>query len=151
MEYLIAYCRSGFEGECAAELQSWATQLELAGYARAKTGTAYVVFELYEPNTALLFAKQVGFQNLIFARQLFISTGLLKELPITDRITPIMAALKDQSNQFSELWVETADTNESKALLGFCRKFSKAFTWKLNQQAMINLENQLIPRAHVFF
>lgn len=81
MEYLIAYCRSGFEGECAAELLGWTTQQQLAGYARAKPDTAYVVFELYEPNTAPLFAKQVGFQNLIFARQLFISTGLLKDYP----------------------------------------------------------------------
>jgi 23S rRNA (cytidine2498-2'-O)-methyltransferase len=151
MECLIAYCRTGFEGECAAELQMWATELGLTGYARTKPGTAHVVFILYESGTAQLFADRVGFQNLIFARQLFTSNGLLKDLPVTDRVTPIIAALKNQCEQISGVWIETADTNESKALLAFCRKFSMPLHQGLEQQGMIDSENQLAPRAHVFF
>jgi 23S rRNA (cytidine2498-2'-O)-methyltransferase len=151
MEYLIAYCRASFEGECAAELQMWATELGLAGYARAKPGTAYVVFILYESGTAQLFADRIGFQNLIFARQLFTSNGLLKDLPVTDRVTSIVAALRNQCEQISEIWIETADTNESKTLLAFCRKFSTPLRKGLEQRGMMDSENQFALRAHVFF
>lgn len=151
MECFIAYCRAGFESECTAELQAQTAKQGLAGYARAKPGTGYVVFTLYEVGMAGLFAKRMGSLDLVFARQLFISRGLLKDLPVTDRVTPIATALESQANQFSELWVETADTNESKELLTFCRKFSKPLRKTLEQQGKLDCKNLSAPRAHVFF
>lgn len=151
MECLIAYCRAGFEGECAAELQAKAAQQALAGYARAKPGTGYVAFTLYEADAARRFANRIKFLDLVFARQLFVSSGLLKDLPVTDRVTPIATALERQCEQFSEIWVETADTNEAKELLAFCRKFSKPLRSALEQRGKIASGNPGLPRAHVFF
>jgi 23S rRNA (cytidine2498-2'-O)-methyltransferase len=151
MECLIAYCRAGFEGECAAELQTHAQGQGLTGYARAKSGTAYIVFILYESGMAQLFTDRIGFQSLIFARQLFISSGLLKDLPVTDRVTPIITALESQCAQISEIWTETADTNEAKELLAFCRKFSIPLRNALEQRGIIASGNRLAPRAHIFF
>lgn len=151
MECLIAYCRAGFEGECAAELQAQTTEQGLAGYARAKPGTGYVVFTLYEKGAAQQFADRISLLDLVFARQLFVSSGLLKDLPITDRVTPIATALESQCEQFSEIWVETADTNESKELLTFCRKFSKPLRSMLEQRGKVDPGNATAPRAHVFF
>lgn len=151
MECLIAYCRAGFEGECAAELQRHATDQALAGYTRTKPNSGYVVFTLYEPHTAPLSTDQIRFHDLIFARQLFTSSGLLKALPVTDRVTPIIAALKSQCEQVSEIWVETADTSKAKELLTFCRKFSIPLRKALEQQRRIDSKNHLALRAHIFF
>ncbi|ADJ28432.1 23S rRNA (cytidine(2498)-2'-O)-methyltransferase RlmM [Nitrosococcus watsonii] len=150
-ECLIAYCRAGFEGECAAELQARAGLQGLAGYARAKPGSGYVVFILYEAGMAARFVQQTGALDLIFPRQLFISPGLLQNLPVTDRITPLVAALESQANRFSALWVETADTNEAKELLTFCRKFSTPLRKTLEQRGKLDDQNPSAPRAHVFF
>ncbi|KFI22736.1 23S rRNA (cytidine(2498)-2'-O)-methyltransferase RlmM [Nitrosococcus oceani] len=150
-ECLIAYCRAGFEGECAAELQERVIQQGLVGHARAEPGSGYIAFTLYNAGMAERFAQQIGSLDLIFPRQLFISPGLLKDLPVTDRITPLVAALESQANRFSELWVETADTNEAKALLTFCRKFSKPLRKTLEQRGKLNGKNLSAPRAHIFF
>jgi 23S rRNA (cytidine2498-2'-O)-methyltransferase len=151
MECLIAYCRAGFEGECAAELQKHATEQGLVGYARAKPSTGYVVFVLYEPHTARLFTERVEFRSLTFARQLFASSGLLKDLPVTDRVTPIVTALENQCEQISEVWIETADTNKAKELLAFCHKFSIPLHKALEQRGRVDSENWRAFRAHVFF
>ncbi len=36
MKQLMLYCRSGFEKECAGEIQDKATQLEVYGFPRVK-------------------------------------------------------------------------------------------------------------------
>lgn len=151
MACLVAYCRAGFEGECAAELQAHATTQGLVGYARAKPGSGYVIFTCYEPGAAQSFTQRIGSRDLVFARQLFFSQGLLKDLPVTDRVTPIVVALESQCRQLSDIWVETADTNQAKELLVFCRKFSLPLRKALEQQGKLDTENRNAPRGHVFF
>lgn len=151
MECLVAYCRAGFEGECAAELQAHATEQGLAGYARAKPDSGYVTFMGFEPGAADSFTQRIGSRDLIFARQLFASRGLLKDLPVTDRVTPVMAALESQCEQLSDIWVETADTNQAKELLAFCRKFSVPLHKTLELQGKLDGGNSNVPRGHVFF
>ncbi len=151
MKCLVAYCRAGFEGECAAELQAHATAQGLAGYARAKPNSGYVAFMGYEPSAAQALTRRIGSRNLIFSRQLFASSGLLKDLPITDRVAPVVAALASQCEQLSDIWVETADTNQAKELLAFCRKFSTPLRKALEQQGKLDARNRNAPRGHVFF
>lgn len=52
------------------------------------------------------------------------SGELLQHLPPEDRITPIVGMLQGVVEKGGELRVEVADTNESKELLKFCRKFT---------------------------
>lgn len=49
---------------------------------------------------------------------------LLQHLPPEDRITPIVGMLQGVVEKGGELRVEVADTNESKELMKFCRKFT---------------------------
>jgi 23S rRNA (cytidine2498-2'-O)-methyltransferase len=151
MDCLIAYCRAGFEKECAAELQARAAEQGLEGYARAQPNSGYVAYTFYEPRAALWFTKHIAFRSLVFARQLFLSSGLLKDLPVTDRLAPILAALENQCQEVSAVWVETADTNEAKQLLGFCRQFSTPLRKALEQRNRLNARSKAAPKAHVFF
>lgn len=46
MKHVLIYCRSGFEKECAGEIQDKANDLELFGFPRVKKQTGYVVLNV---------------------------------------------------------------------------------------------------------
>lgn len=121
---IALYCRPGFEKECAAEITDKAGQKEIYGFARVKENSGYVIFECYQAEDADTLARTLPFRELIFARQMIVIGDLLKDLPPEDRITPIVNALSQQVVRAGDLRVEVADTNESKELLKFCRKFT---------------------------
>lgn len=147
MESLILYCRAGFEGECAAEVQEHAALLGVAGYCRATTGSAYVEFNPYE-GMAVELLQRLPFHELIFARQMF-AARRVDDLPLTDRIGPLLAALGDVV--VGEVWVETADTNEAKELQVLCRKLAPPLRAELVRRNWLHEERSNLPRLHVFF
>ena len=151
MNQLILYCRSGFENECAAEIQNQAGALGVYGYAKAKLGSAFVVFIAYESKAVLRLAGRLNFQHLVFARQLLMSPGLLNDLPVTDRVGPILHALDGMAERVSAVWIETADTNEAKSLAPFCRKFKPLLRSALKQSGQLDEHNPALPRLHLFF
>lgn len=131
---IALYCRQGFEKECASEITDKASQKEIFGFARVKENSGYVLFECYEAGNADRLAKEIPFSELIFARQMIVVGDLLKDLPADDRITPVVAALKTQIERAGEVRVEVPDTNESKELLNFCRKFTVPLRNALRQE-----------------
>lgn len=129
MNKLALYCRMGFEREMAAEITDKAAEKGVFGFARVIENSGYVIFECYQADEADYLARELDFQQLIFARQMLVISDLLTDLPQQDRITPIVQQYqqivdKIDLEQSTELLVETADTNEAKELLGFCRKFT---------------------------
>ncbi len=129
MNKLALYCRPGFEKEVAAEIADQASHLGVFGFARVQDNSGYVIFECYQPDEADRLARDIPFNRLIFARQMMVISGLLEDLDPADRISPIVTAFEELSQQVnfaqsSELFVETADTNEAKELSTFCRKFT---------------------------
>lgn len=78
---------------------------------------------------------------------------MVEDLPATDRLTPLLAIARTLGDSFSDLWIETADTNEAKPLLGFCRKFSLPFTQALRKTGLLEPDpmEQGMPRLHLFF
>lgn len=148
--HLILYCRSGFEAECAQEIQDKANALEVFGYAKTQTGSGYVVYECYEPNGAVRLIEEINFLDMIFARQWFAALPQLKHLPQEDRVTPIMEAAQLLGHKFSFLQVETADTNEAKEVLSFCKKFTSPLSRKLRKQGLL-LDSKRAPVLHAFF
>jgi len=145
MQSLILYCRAGFEGECAAEIQAQAAQAGMAGYCRAVAGTAYVEFTVYDGDAAELL-RRVPFAGLIFARQMF-AARRVEALPPTDRIGPLLAALGEVA--VGEVWLETADTNAAKELQVLCRKLATPLTAELKRRGWLR-EGAGLPRLHVF-
>ena len=149
MQGVMLYCRRGFEKECAGEIQQLAGELEVYGYCRVTDNSGYVIFHTPAPEDADRLAKKLPFTKLVFARQLFVITAHLAELDADDRISGILAA-SDDLPKGGELRVETADTNEAKELLGFCRKFTVPLRRALKDKGILPAkENTKRPVIHL--
>lgn len=158
MNKLALYCRSGFEREMAAEISEKATALGVFGFARVEENSGYVIFECYQRGEADRLARILPFQNLIFARQMLVVSDLLENLSPQDRINPILTTYQQIAHsinltQSQELFVETADTNEAKELLVFCRKFTVPLRQALKKQGWLSAKSDSKRGLflHIFF
>lgn len=157
MNKLALYCRSGFEKELAAEITEKATALGVFGFARVVENSGYVIFECYQIGEADLLARKITFSQLIFARQMIVVSDLISNLSVQDRISPIIEYYRQQEKilnlkQSSDIWVETADTNEAKTLAAFCRKFTVPLRQALRKQGWLQAKNKKSGiTLHIFF
>ncbi|MCG3758881.1 23S rRNA (cytidine(2498)-2'-O)-methyltransferase RlmM [Vibrio cincinnatiensis] len=154
MKQVMLYCRAGFEKECAGEIQDKASQLEVYGFPRLKNNTGYVLFECYQDEDVDKLIKQIDFQALIFARQMFAVEAEFIDLPKDDRISPILSQLSAIENLplCGDLRIETPDTNEAKELLKFCRKFTVPLRQALRGKGLLLAkDNAKKPVFHVCF
>ncbi len=147
---LVLYCRAGFEKECAAEICAKAAELGADGYARAKPDSAYVSYHLHDPAAMGALIADLRWRQLVFARQLIFAAPMLTDLPVGDRITPLLNAVKALGGPFNDVWLETADTNEAKELSAFLKKFEKPFKSALTKAGLI-VDKSTQPRLHIFF
>ncbi|TCV92601.1 23S rRNA (cytidine(2498)-2'-O)-methyltransferase RlmM [Biostraticola tofi] len=152
MNKIIVYCRPGFEKECAAEITEKAAAHNVFGFSRVKDNSGYVIFECYQHNEAEQLLRDLPFSSLIFARQMILTGELLRDLPSEDRITPIVGMLTGAIEGAGDLRVEVPDTNESKELMKFCRKFTVPLRGALRKQKiLLGQEKPFRPVIHVFF
>jgi 23S rRNA (cytidine2498-2'-O)-methyltransferase len=147
---LLLYCRPGFEKECAAEIQERASGLGACGFAKAKPDTGFVLFAPYAPEAAAQLWRRLRFAEMVFARQILCVSPQLNGLPVNDRIAPLLAAARGLGQGFSQVWLETADTNEAKSLAGFTRKFAQPLQNALAQAGLAKPDLHA-PRLHLFF
>ncbi len=150
MHSLLLYCRPGFEKECAAEIQGKAQRLDVLGYAKAKPDSGFVLFTPYEEAGMEVLHKELQFADLCFARQIVAVLPLINTLPVDDRISPLLEVAAALSRQFSDVWLETADTNEAKELSVFVRKFQGPITRAMVDSGLASMK-QNAPRLHLFF
>lgn len=154
MKQLMLYCRSGFEKECAGEIQDRATQLEVFGFPRLKKNSGFVIFECYQEGDAQKLVKEIDFKSLIFARQMFAVAVEIDDLPREDRISPILQQLAniDGLPRCGDLRIETPDTNEAKELLKFCRKFTVPMRQALRgKELLFAKDSPKKPVLHICF
>ena len=147
---LLLYCRAGFENDCAGEICARAARHDAAGYAKTTLDSGYVVFHPHEAAALADAWGELRLDSLIFARQLVWVTGLVSDLPIGDRTGPLLDAARRFGTRFSDVWLETADTNEAKEVSGFCRKFAKPLAAELLRAGLAG-DDARLPRLHVFF
>ncbi|HZX32401.1 MAG TPA: 23S rRNA (cytidine(2498)-2'-O)-methyltransferase RlmM [Rhodocyclaceae bacterium] len=147
----VLYCRPGFENECAAEICETAGELGVDGYARAKPDSGYVAYLPHEPAAMATLAEGLKWRRLCFARQLLFAAPLVGDLPVGDRITPLLQAVRALGTRFRDIWLETADTNEAKELSSFCKKFEKPFRIALEKAGLLAADDAELPRLHLFF
>jgi 23S rRNA (cytidine2498-2'-O)-methyltransferase len=129
----LLYCRPGFERDCVQETQ--AKQIE------AIQDRGFVVLQ---------GKPRLAYAQLVFARQLIRLHDEIHELPERDRLTPLLAALPVEPQQFGTLWLETPDTNEGKTLSGFTRRFQPLLEEKLRAGGRL-IDDANLPRLHIFF
>lgn len=146
---LLLYCRPGFEKECAAEIMDISTRANLPGYVKARNNSGYVVFMCSTTTTLDKLNQQIPFHAFIFARQLILMQALLKDLPVDDRISPIMDTLQNLPLDVYDVIVETADTNEAKQLSSFCKKFTTPLRQKLKSRKRMDTRSPW--RLHLCF
>jgi hypothetical protein len=102
MNKLALYCRAGFEKEIAGEITEKAAELGVFGFANLKENSGYVIFECYQAGDADRLARELKFNQLIFARQMIVVGDLLQNLPErTNKICKLMLpfACPDFPNQ----------------------------------------------------
>lgn len=126
-----------------AKFTEKAAELGVFGFANLKENSGYVIFECYQVGDADRLARELKFDQLIFARQMIVVGDLLQNLPENDRISPILEqyqALNPRNS--SDIFVETPDTNEAKELLTFCRKFTVPLRNQLKKQGWLGKSEQ---------
>ena len=148
---LLLYCRAGFEGECAKEIANVAAVASLNGFVRSKPDSGYVEFVFQVPLPVDKISVAVRFRDLIFARQLIRVSAWIDQLPVGDRVTPLLPAITSLDTRFSEVLLETADTNEAKTLSSFMRAFAKPLGFALKKAQLVDAHDTTLPRLHVFF
>ena len=144
---LLCWCRAGFEPELAAELGERAALLGHPGYAQTNRDSGYVLFHC-EDGAALDAA--LSWRELVFARQKLCLIAELSDLDPADRITPLLAALKESGDgPFNDLWVEHSDSDEGRPLSGLARSFGNALRPALKREGLLDPRAQ--RRLHVAF
>ncbi|MDC8011268.1 23S rRNA (cytidine(2498)-2'-O)-methyltransferase RlmM [Tahibacter soli] len=144
----LVYCRPGFEGECAQELDALAADAGVPGYARAERGAGYAQFVLAEPAPFASSDDTFAWRRQVFARQSLAVIARLDALPRSDRLTPLLAALPD-GFAVADAWVEPPETDEGKTLAAFCRSFGNALVQGLKKSGRMDKTSPL--RLHAFF
>ena len=147
---LLLYCRAGFEKECSVEIMQLCTELGVPGHTKTLPNAGYVLFVPQDAHSGKTLAKHLRFDDLIFARQLIFDVQLIEGLPLQDRVTPLVATISLRGASFSDVWLETADTNEAKELSAFCRKFAPPLQHGLRQAGLLD-ESAKRPRLHLFW
>ncbi|HEU4662619.1 MAG TPA: 23S rRNA (cytidine(2498)-2'-O)-methyltransferase RlmM, partial [Dokdonella sp.] len=143
---LLAYCRPGFEGECAQELAAHDARLSGTGYARAARGSGYV--EFVSDDAGALAGR---WRELVFARQLLAVLGEARDLPPRDRLSVLLPLAEGadpaHGRRWCDAWVEAPDSDEARELAPLCRGLEAALVAALKQRKCIERESRW--RLHV--
>ncbi|QBG37583.1 23S rRNA (cytidine(2498)-2'-O)-methyltransferase RlmM [Litorilituus sediminis] len=140
MTSIVLYCRPGFEKECGAEIQEKAAWNEMYGYLELKKNQGIVFFHLHNSDDGELLMNKLPLKRLIFARQWFVSLTDVIDLPEYNRVEAISEALGTEW-QYADLRMETADTNDGKALTKFCRKLAVPLRQGLRKAKVLTEKN----------
>lgn len=149
MNGLFLHCRTGFESECAAEIQTLAANLGITGYCKAKPASAYVVFVAAAAEDAIRLIADIAFTQLIFTRQWFRILALTKDLNINDRIAGLLPPIR-AAQPSGELFLETTDTNTGKELQTLCRSLARPLDTALKKSGSLPTSSDA-QRLHICF
>ncbi len=147
---LLAYCRAGFERECAQELTASALEVGVSGFVKARPESGFAVFQPHQEEMGVELGKHLEFRRLVFPRQVVHVGELLQGLPAGDRAGPIVAAARALGKRFAELTLEMPDTNDGKALSSLARTL-KPHLEKGLARAGVAFDAKAQERLHVFF
>mgnify|MGYP003945546355 CR=1 FL=1 len=148
---LLAYCRAGFERECAQEITALALEAGLSGFVKARPDSAFAIFQPDDPAAGLPFALGLDAADVVFPRQIVRCGPLLADLPVGDRVVPIAEAAAGQGQAFRELFLETPDTNDGKALASLIRPLEPHLRRALSKAGVAIDVAAAAERLHVFF
>jgi len=130
---LLAWCRPGFEGECAQELAAHDADLGGGGFARAARGSGYV--EYVSANAPAIDGR---WRQLVFARQLLRVIDSATQMPPRDRLSVLLPIIEGDSRRWCDAWVEAPDSDAARELAPLCRGLNAALVAALKQRKLID-------------
>lgn len=148
---LLVHCRAGFEKECAQELMALARGAAVDGFVKARPDSAWALFQPTDPQAGRALWERLSLADFVFARQFVLAGDLLADLPVGDRATPIARAARELGTRFRELFVETPDTNDGKALASLIRPLRPHLDRALATVGVDPADTKARDRLHVFF
>jgi 23S rRNA (cytidine2498-2'-O)-methyltransferase len=148
---VLLYCRPGFEKECAQEITQRMLCLEVQGFVKAQPEQGYLLFYPVDLEEILGAVKKLRFRDLVFARQMIFVGDFLQNLPPTDRVGAIQESITQSGQTFSDVYLETADTNAAKSLSGFIKKFERPLQTALKSSGILQSGRRDLARLHLFF
>lgn len=155
MTDLLLYCRPGFEHECSLEISQLSKQFGGGATVHATPGSGYLVFRFGVPQAALACARELPFLSVAFARQIIAAFSEAGPLEPGNRVSPVIDAVSRAGFSFSDIFLETADTNEAKQLSPLCKKLMVPFEKALSEKGLFADKNAQEgaqkARLHVFF
>ena len=129
---LLAYCRPGFEGECAQELAARDGESGGGGFARAARGSGFV--EYVSGNADAIAGS---WRTLVFARQLLRVLGHADRLPVNDRLGVLLPLIGEDPRRWCDAWVEAPDSDGGRELAPLCRGLNAALIATLKKKQWI--------------
>lgn len=147
MKNILIYCRPGFEKDALAEITDKAAEHGFFGYGIPAENEGYVVFHTGEEDGGERLVDELSFNHLIFARQIVVVNDLLS-FEKGGRVQALLEAARELPLA-EDIYIETADTNEAKALAGLIKKLEKPLLagWK---KAGLLRKKAVGVRHHVF-
>lgn len=137
----MCLCRPGFEPELAAELTQRAALAEIAGYAKTARGSGLVQFLVGDDASGQALDRALPWRSLIFARQKLRLRAELAGLDPSDRVGPVIAALRPRlgsARPYVDLIVEHADSDDARPLAGLARAFGNALRQALRKAGLLS-------------
>jgi 23S rRNA (cytidine2498-2'-O)-methyltransferase len=144
---LLAYCRPGFESECAQELAAHDARLATGGFARSQRNSGFVEFVLPDAEAAARFAASVHWRELCFARQLLRVSARITGLPREDRLAHLLPAIRASGRRYHDAWIESPDNDAARELAGLCRSLNNALIAAMKREQLVDAQSQW--RLHV--
>ena len=130
---LLAFCRPGFEAECAQELAALAAQRGTCGLARSQRGDGLA--EFIGEDAARV---GIGWEETIFARQLLELIGRAANLPANDRLGVLLPLVEGDPRRWCDVRVEAPDSDAGRELAALCRGLTSALVAALKSRQWLD-------------
>ena len=144
---VLAYCRPGFESECAQELAAHDAALATAGFARSQRDSGYVEFVFPDPSAQTRFSASVHWRELTFARQLLRVVAKIDGVPREDRLGVMMPAIRATGRRYADAWIEAPDNDAARELAGLCRSLNNALVAAMKRESLLDAQSPC--RLHI--
>lgn len=148
---ILAYCRSGFEAECAAELDAAAQACMLHGQATCTANSGYVLWHGQDTPQTERFIAETALSALIFTRDWFLVMARCRDLPPHQRVDPLVACARTLDRTVTEVSIETPDSDATKPLAPLCRGISAPLHKALTSARVITTDTPDTARLRMCF
>ncbi|MBS8241598.1 23S rRNA (cytidine(2498)-2'-O)-methyltransferase RlmM [Marinobacter lipolyticus] len=125
MEYMILFCRPGFETEAGREMTDAAAAVGVFGYFQPGARQGHLLFCLTGPEGTATLLQRLNLLDLVFVRDWMVGLADL-ELPATDRVGAVIQALQSVASGFpncARVEVRLPEDNADGDLGNFARKW----------------------------